>query len=109
MCSRDRDATLGDSAFMCAAANGHAGQASKPVTPQKPVSYAKLLNGHAARLSMSHADTDTATEEESILDAVTTSEKSTPPKGMHTIFSRIFCLSKHCIIVCKQWVLAPYS
>ncbi|CAL5227559.1 g10551 [Coccomyxa viridis] len=63
------------------AANGHAGQASKPVTPQKPVSYAKLLNGHAARLSMSHADTDTATEEESILDAVTTSEKSTPPKG----------------------------
>ena len=64
---------------ICAAANG---QASKPVTPQKPVSYAKLLNGHAARASSNHADIDTATEEDSVLDAVTTSEKSTPPKGV---------------------------
>ena len=52
------------------------------MAPQKPVSYAKLLNGHAARPSLSHADTDTATEEDSVLDAVTTSERSTPPKGV---------------------------
>lgn len=68
-------------ALMCAVGNGRTAQASKPVTPQKPVSYAKLLNGHAAQPSSGHADTDAATEEESILDAVTTSEKSTPPKG----------------------------
>lgn len=69
------------------------------MTPQKPVSYAKLLNGHAARPSMSHADTDTATEEDSILDAVTTSEKSTPPKGPSTLYSRIYRLLNmhHCL------------
>jgi hypothetical protein len=63
------------------AANGHVPQASKPVTPQKPVSYAQLLNGHTTVPASAHADTDTTTEEESIADVQTTSEKSTPPKG----------------------------
>ncbi len=76
--------------------------------PQKPVSYAKLLNGHAARPPVSHADTDTATEEESILDAVTTSEKSTPPKGMqHTVQRHLPSLDTlyHCVYtgVWTQW------
>ena len=66
---------------MRAAANGHVPQASKPVTPQKPVSYAQLLNGHTTAPASAHADTDTTTEEESIADVQTTSEKSTPPKG----------------------------
>ncbi|CAK0753433.1 hypothetical protein CVIRNUC_002220 [Coccomyxa viridis] len=62
------------------AANGHAPAASKPVTPQKMVSYAKLLNGHAAAPSASQLDDASTAEEDSVMDVQTTSEKSTPPK-----------------------------
>ena len=63
------------------AANGHAPAASKPVTPQKMVSYAKLLNGHAAAPSAPQLDDASTAEEDSVMDVQTTSEKSTPPKG----------------------------
>ena len=79
------------------------------MAPQKPVSYAKLLNGHAARPSLSHADTDTATEEDSVLDAVTTSERSTPPKGAsqqsqtHKAFFNSLCFQD---LQAIAWLLA---
>jgi hypothetical protein len=70
---------------MCVAANGHVPQTSKPVTPQKPVSYAQLLNSNSLVPASAHAETDTTTEEESIMDVQTTSEKSTPPKGNRSL------------------------
>ena len=45
------------------------------------VSYAKLLNGHAATPSAFQMDDASTAEEDSVMDVQTTSEKSTPPKG----------------------------
>ena len=64
-----------------AAANGYAPVAGKSVTPQKMVSYAKLLDGHAAAPSAAQLDDASTAEEDSVMDVQTTSEKSTPPKG----------------------------
>lgn len=93
-----------------AAANGHVPQASKPVTPQKPVSYAQLLNGHTTAPASAHADTDTTTEEESIADVQTTSEKSTPPKGdralpsLHLYMDRVPLLAYILQCLCRAIV-----
>ena len=59
------------------------------------VSYAKLLNGHAAASSAAQLDDASTAEEESVLDVQTTSEKSTPPKGEITVFPgcrRLACI-----------------